>query len=187
MQRIAARALAGLALASGSISVAACQQGHGAASAKAEPTPIVSTAPATEAPAAPALAGRAGDCQKTSDILAKIATSTKSSLLLPITAEKASSVESAAAKVRAGVAAIEAPDVKAVMLRYATDMEQVAVHLRKAQVSSSADQKELGLAVNADQEAANEAVKVTFVCANQQGTTTTGGTTTHGGTTTTTR
>jgi hypothetical protein len=178
MQRIAAQALAGLVLACGSFSMAACQQDHGAAAAKAVATPVISRAPATAPPATPAPGGRAGDCQKTSGIIAKIATSTKSSLLLPITAAKATNVESAAANARAGVATLEAPDVKTVMLRYATDMEQVAVHLRKAQGSSSADQKELGLAVRADQEAANEALKVTFVCANQKGTTATGGTAT---------
>jgi hypothetical protein len=178
MHRIASRLLAGLAVACGSFSMAACQQDHGAASANAEPTAVISPAPATTAPAAPVPGGRAGDCQKTSGIIAKAATTTKSSLLLPITAEKASNVETAAAGARAGVATLEAPDVKAALLRYATDMEQVAVHLRKAQGSSSADQKELGLAVSADQEAASDALKVTFVCANQKGTTTTGGTAT---------
>ncbi|MDQ1647495.1 MAG: hypothetical protein QOJ50_3679 [Cryptosporangiaceae bacterium] len=185
MQRIAARALAGLALACGSVSMTACQQDHGAASAKAEPTPVISSAPATSAPPTPAPDGRAGDCQKTSGVIATTTASMKTALLLPITAAKASDVESAAANARAGVATIEAPDVKAALLRYATDMEQVAVHLRKAQGSPSADQKELGLAVNADQDAANDALKVTFVCANQKGTTTTGRTTT-GGTATTT-
>jgi hypothetical protein len=177
MHRIASRLLAGLAVACGSFSMAACQQDHGAASANAEPTAVISPAPATTAPAAPVPGGREGDCQKTSGIIATTTSSTKTSLLLPITAEKASDVASAAANARAGVATIEAPDVKAALLRYATAMEQVAAHLRKAQGSSSADQKELGLAVDAEQDAANDALKVTFLCATQKGTTT-GGTAT---------
>src|SRR4051794_32966518 len=111
--------LVGLALTSGSFTMAGCQQDP-IPSAQSEPAPIAAPASAT----AP-LEGGAGDCQRASGIVAKANAATKNSLLMPINAEKASNMDSAAAQIHADVATLEAADVKPTMLRYAADMEQV--------------------------------------------------------------
>lgn len=177
------RALVGLALASGVFTLAGCQQQQDHASAQGSPTP--STAPRTDSPSA-SPGGRSSDCEKVDAIMRKANTGTKDSLMLPITGEKVSTMQRLAAEIRTDAATLDAPDVKTPMLRYSADMDDVAVDLRKAQ-GSSTDLKELKLAVDADLNAANEAMKITFACANLKGVTTQGGgtTTTRGGTTTT--